>query len=426
MKRSRFKRTVFHVDADAFFASVEQVVHPQLRGKAVIVGGVPGQRSVVASASYEARASGVRMAMPLARAYRICPEAAFLKGDFRKYAKASEAIFKICRHFTPAVETVSLDEAFLDMTGVVDTRDQAELRASRLRTLFGSPLATAERLKAEVRAGTGLSVSIGIAANKLVAKIASDFAKPDGIALVRRGYEGAFLASMNVREIPGVGRATRERLSLLNIDRVDALREIPADLLRRTFGVAGESLGEHAWGKDASAVETHALPKSISRETTFEKDTCERELVEGMLSYLLARAARELRLLAMTAKTVTVKLRFADFSTHAKSISLREPGQHDNVFCDAALQLLAALWHRRMRVRLVGVALSKLSGTVQHQGKLFEEREFRKHEGLYRSVDCIRDRFGFSAITQGRSIALLGRLARHRYGFQLRTPSLTQ
>ena len=426
MRPHDFQRTIFHVDVDAFFASVEQVIRPHLRGKPVIVGGMPTERSVVASASYEARRLGVRTAMPLAQAYRICPEAAFLKGAFRNYAKASDTIFEICRRFTPIVETISLDEAFLDMTGAVDARPESERRASSLRTLFGSPIETAARLKDEVRAVTGLSVSIGVASNKLIAKIASDYAKPDGIALVSPGYEAAFLASMHVKKIPGVGRAMCDRLTLLNTSRVDQLRNIPEHLLRKTFGSAGEALFNHVRGRDPGVVEACALPKSISRETTFEEDTCNRELVEGMLSYLLARAARELRTLAMRARTVSVKLRYADFTTLAKSASLAEPGRHDDVFYRTALELLETLWHKRMRVRLVGVALSKLHPTLEHQGRLFQERRYEKEENLYRSVDRIRDRFGFSAITQGRSIGLVGRLHKDRYGFQLRTPSLTQ
>ena len=421
-----FQRTIFHVDVDAFFASVEQVIRPHLRGRPVVVGGMPNERSVVASASYEARKLGVRTAMPLARAYRICPEAAFLKGSFRNYARASEKIFEICRAFTPILETISLDEAFLDMTGAVDARPESERRTSSLRTLFGSPIETAARLKAEVSAVTGLSVSIGVASNKLIAKIASDYAKPGGIALVSPGYEAAFLSSMHVKEIPGVGRATCDRLTLLNTSRVDQLRNIPKELLCKTFGSAGETLFNHVRGRDPGVVEARALPKSISRETTFEEDTCDRELVEGMLSYLLARTARELRALSMRARTVSVKLRYADFTTLAKSASLTEPGRHDDVFYRTALELLNTLWHKRMRVRLVGVTLSKLYPTVEHQGRLFEERLYEKEENLYRSVDRIRDRFGFSAITQGRSIDLVGRLPKDRHGFQLRTPSLTQ
>lgn len=409
MMNQDVRRTIFHVDADAFFASVEEVLHPRLRGKPVIVGGPPSARGVVAAASYEARRFGVRAAMPLARAYRLCPQAVFLPGSFHEYKRFSDRIFESCRSFSPVVETASLDEAFLDMTGAVDARDPAARRADGLRTLFGHPLETAEQLKQAIRAATGLSVSVGIAANKLVAKIASGFAKPGGIAWVKWGGEAAFLAGMNVGDIPGVGRATVERLSLLNVDRVAALRTIPEKLLRRTFGVAGETLFQYAWGRDNRAVEARTLPRSIGRETTFEHDTCDREIVSAMLWRLVARAARQVRSLHMTARTVSVKLRFVDFSIHVKSASLPEGDRHDHVFFQVAERLLDRLWHRRMRVRLVGVTLSKLSQDVGRQGDFFQGRRYEKARALYSSIDRIRDRFGFAAIAQGRAVHCLGK-----------------
>ncbi len=407
-----YPRIILHVDIDAFFASAEQVLNPALAGLPVIVGGNPDERSVVASASYEARAMGVKTAMPLAQAKRLCPQAVFLKGNFHEYSRMSAAMREVFYTFTPDIEMASLDEAYLDLSGC--------------RRMYPCPFRAAERIKAAVKRATGLNVSIGVSTSKLVAKVASDYAKPNGIASVWPGYEADFLRPMDLKELPGVGPRTLERLERYNLRRIGDVQRLDADALSAALGPAGESLHERALALDSGDVEEALYPKSISRETTFEEDTADRRVMEAMLSYLAERAAHKLRLLDMRAKTVTVKIRYGDFSTYHMARSLKEPSRHDSDFRALALEVFDALFTRRMRVRLVGVSLSNLVAESVHQGSLFDEAAFRKKERLYRGIDRVRERFGFSALFTGRAVELITRLDRNEHGFILRTPSLTR
>ena len=405
-------RWILHVDVDAFFASAEQVLHPELAGRPVIVGGDPDERSVVASASYEARVFGVRAAMPLAQAKRLCPQAVFLKGNFHEYSRMSEKIREVLYSFSPDIEMGSLDEAYLDLTGC--------------RRLYRDPFDTADRIKTAVKAATGLNVSIGVATSKLLSKIASDYAKPNGIAYVWPGHEAAFLKPLDLKELPGVGPKTLERLHRYNLRSIGDLQALKADTLSAALGPAGEALSERAAGLDSGPVEEALYPKSISRETTFDRDVADRLIMEAMISYLAERAARKLRSIGIRARTVTVKLRYGDFSTYHTSESLKEPSSHDADFKVLAFKLFGKLFTRRMRVRLVGVALSNLTAEVSHQASLFDEERFLRKERLYRGIDRVRERFGFSALYTGRAVALINRLDRDENGFILRTPSLTQ
>jgi len=410
--RAQEERWILHVDADAFFASVEQVLRPELAGKPVIVGGDPDDRSVVASASYEAKACGVKTAMPLARARRLCPRAVFLKGKFENYREMSDAMRRVFYSFTPDMEMASLDEAYLDLTGC--------------KRLYGHPLDAAERIKRAVKAATGLNVSVGAASSKLVAKVASDYAKPNGITYIPPGREAEFLKPLDLRALPGVGPKTFERLGRYNLKNIGDLQRLSPAALEAALGPAGEALAERAAGRDGAAVEEALYPKSISRETTFHEDTADRRVVEAMLSYLAERAAWKLRSIRMSARTVTVKLRYGDFSTYHKARSLNEPSAHDRDFETLALQLFDELFTRRMRIRNVGVALSNLAPGMPHQAALFDEGRFEKAERLYRGIDRVRERFGFSSLFTGRAIELIRHLERDRHGFVLRTPSLTQ
>jgi DNA polymerase-4 len=405
-------RWILHVDIDAFFASAEQVLHPELAGKPVIVGGDPDERSVVASASYEARKFGVRSAMPLAQARRLCPHAVFLKGNFHEYSRMSEQMRGVFYSFTPDMEMGSLDEAYLDLTGC--------------RLIYRDPFETAERIKVAVKSATGLNVSIGVSTSKLLAKIASDYAKPNGIACVWPGYEAAFLRPLDLKELPGVGPRTLERLQRYNLHRIADLQGLPQKTLSAALGPAGDALFERAFGLDGAPVEEALYPKSISRETTFDEDTADRRVMEAMLSYLAERAANKLRSIEMRAKTVSVKLRYGDFSTYHMAKSLKDPSTHDSDFRAAAIELFDKLFTRRLRVRLVGVALSNLTPELAHQKSLFEEERFLKKERLYRGIDSVRERFGFSSLFTGRAVELLKVLNRDENGFILRTPSLTQ
>jgi DNA polymerase-4 len=384
-------RDVLHVDVDAFFASVEQVLDPRLRGKPVIVGGNPNDRSVVASASYPARAFGVRSAMPLAQARRLCPDAVFLPGNFKAYGEFSGRVHGLLLRFTPLVEAASLDDFYLDLTGC--------------RPLHGPPLQAAERMKVIVRAETGLSVTVAVAANKLLAKVASDLAKPDGLLEVRRGCEAEFLRPLPVGRLPGVGPSAEETLHKLNLLTIGQLAEIPPASLEQMFGAWGAALAEHARGRDDSPVIAEAgRPKSIGRESTFSQDTSDRAEVRAMLYSLTERAARQLRQEGLLARCLTVKLRYADFRTVTAARTLPTVTDQDKLFYEIALEQLERLWTRRMRIRLVGVTLSALASLLEHQGDLFAETEFQRRRRFYRGLDRLRDRFGFDIARVGPAL----------------------
>ena len=317
-------RDILHVDVDAFFASVEQVLDPRLLGKPVIVGGNPNDRSVVASASYPARAFGVRSAMPIAQARRLCPDAVFLPGNFQAYCEFSERVRKLLLRFAPLVEAASMDDFYLDFTGC--------------RPLHGRPLQAAERMKCAVRAETGLTVTVAVALNKLLAKVASDLAKPDGLIEVRRGCEAAFLRPLPVGRLPGVGPSTEATLRKLNLVTIGQVAEIPPASLERMFGAWGAALGERARGRDDSPVIAEAdRPKSIGRESTFSRDTSDRAEVRAMLYSLTERAARQLREEGLLARCVTVKVRYADFQTVTAARTLPTVTDQDKVFYEIAL-----------------------------------------------------------------------------------------
>lgn len=408
-----FPQTILHVDVDAFFASVEQVLNPALKGKPVVVGGLATDRSVVASASYEARAFGVKTAMPIAAAQRICPQATFLRGNYHKYEEFSERIETILRDFSPAVQKVSLDDFYLDMTGT--------------ERLLGPTFAAAERAKLRVRDETGLNVSMGIASNRMMAKIASERAKPNGIVEIRRGYETDFLRPLEVGVLPGVGGKTLAALRQFNLQTVGDLARIDKALLEMTFGpLWGASLWEHARGIDASVITESGPPKSISRVTTFEQDMDDRRAIGAMLYYLTERAARHLRSLGMQARCVSVKLRYSDFETFTKARTLDRPTNHDEEFYRVAQQLFEALYTRRMRVRLIGVCLSSFTPNLVRQADFIDQQTYLKRTRLYGGLDRARDRFGFSIITAGPSLRMLKNTDHDENGFKLRTSCLTR
>jgi DNA polymerase-4 len=388
-------RDILHVDVDAFFASVEQALDPALAGKPVIVAGDPDGRSVVASASYEARRYGVRSAMPVAQARRLCPQGLFVTGHFDAYGEFSERIGNILRRFAPVVQAVSLDDFYLDLTGC--------------RRLHGPLLPAAERMKFDVRAETDLSVTIGIAANKLVAKIASDLARPNGILEVGRGTEAAFLRNLPVETLPGVGPGMAEALRRFNLATVGDIARLPEELLQKTFGVAGLALWERARGCDDSPVVAEAgRPKSVSREHTFAEDTMDHEQVRSMLYYLIEHAARSLREECLLARRVTVKVRYSDFRTVTAARTLCAPTDEDRLLYDAAAEKLSRLVERRMRTRLVGVALSGLLPSGGTQGDLFAGARAQRRRRFYRALDRLRGRFGFDIAVVGPSLNLIG------------------
>jgi len=396
------------VDIDAFFPQAEQLMRPELRGRPVIVGGRLTDRSVVASASYEARAFGVRTAMPIAQAAALCPQAAFLPGDFQLYGRLSREMHRVCLRHTPQVEMVSLDEAFLDLTGC-----ERHYRASSGASLAGTPspdtwpLAAGCRLQRDVYQTTGLRVSVGVAANRMMAKIASELAKPSGILYVRPGREAELLATLPISDLPGVGPKTAARLHRYNLRRIGDLAAVSREALVDAFGTAGDTLYEASRGRGSADVTADdPLPKSISRETTFPRDTCDTAAMSAMLSYLLQRACRQLRDGGLLAATVSLKLRYADFRTETRSRTLPNPTDHDDQFHPVLVDLLRRTYTRRVGVRLVGVTLSNLT-PAGRQMLLFDQAAYDRRSRLYASVDAIRRRFGFSSLVVNRAVDLL-------------------
>jgi DNA polymerase-4 len=398
-------RRILHIDMDAFFASVEQVLDPALKGKPLIVGGdVNDTRGVVATASYEARKFGVHSAMPLAQARRLCPHGVFMRGHFEHYQAASEKVHTILETVSPRVESVSIDEAYIDITG--------SLR------LFGGDDAIARYIKSRIREETQLPCTVAIASNKLVAKIASDEGKPDGYLRIPTGREREFLRPLPVGKLPGVGPRTQEVLESLGVMTIGCLAELPLETLLHVFGQSGYALQHAARGRSSSAVEPESMPKSIGRETTFERDLLDWNEIERILAYLTERAAYALREKQMEARCVTLKVRYGDFKTNTFAKTLAEPTCIDAGMIEALHELIPKAKERRARVRLIGVSLSSLTYN-QHQLCLFDKKGSEKWERALESVDRIRDRYGFEFLRFARSMQL-GRTV------QLATPALSR
>ncbi len=380
---------IFHIDMDAFFVSVEELFRPELKGKAVIVGGDPDHRGVVAAASYEARKFGVHSAMPLATAKRLCPHAIFLNGQRGKYEEYSKRIHQVFCRYTPEVEMVSIDEAYLDLTG-----------SSRL---YGDPLCLADRLRSDVEKKTGLSASIGLSRTRLVSKVASDLAKPAGILHVWPGHEPTFLAPLPIRKLPGVGPKTEEQLHSLGLVTVGDLSAVGPDLLIETFGLWGNSLYRKSQGQETAHFEFYEETKSISHETTFEEDTSEVEVLHRTLGWLTQKVAHRLRQHAMFAQTVTVKIRDRDFRTVTRSETLKEATRLDEHILKTATTLFEQHWDGKQEIRLLGVGLSGLKfGPLQEA--LFEKSHRDRLGRLYAATDKVREKYGFDSVTSLRTL----------------------
>lgn len=374
---------------DAFFVSVELLERPELRGRPVVVGGQRDQRGVVSAASYEARRFGIHSAMPLRAAGRLCPEAVFLDPRHELYARWSDRIAAILAKYSPVVEMTSIDEAYLDLAGT--------------ERLHGPPLAAAHKLQREIREATALPCSMGLAATRLVAKVASDQAKPRGLLWVPAGSEEVFLAPLPVRKIPGIGEVTEKALRGLGIETVGQLAAVPQEKLEAAFGQWGTALYRKARGADAFEFFVDAEPKSISHNHTFGADTGDAEALESMLSHLAQKAAKRLRDSGLYTRTVTVTIRYQGFETFTRAKTLREPTDLDTVIVGAGKQLFVANWHRRRKVRLLGVALSSFS-RGGGQLDLLDAGRRERMERLARATDSLRDRFGFSKIQLGGSL----------------------
>lgn len=352
-------RTIVHADLDAFFASVEQRDNPELRGRPVIVGGPPEARGVVAAASYEARRFGVRSAMPMSRALRLCPQAVRLSPRFERYAQVSRQVMAIFRSLTPLVEPLSLDEAFLDVTA------QAEA--------YGGPEALARHLKERVRQETGLTVSIGVGSNKTVAKIASDLGKPDGLVVVPPGEEAAFLAPLPVRALWGVGPRTEALLAEAGIATVGELARADPEQLRRLLGSRAPLFQAMARGIDERPVQVERERKSVGAETTFPRDLPDGPELRRALAELAAQVARRLRSQGVRARTVAIKLRYADFRTVTRQRALPLPVSEGDEIARAASALLEGVASPGDRFRLLGIQGSRLVSRGEEQLTLWRE-----------------------------------------------------
>ncbi len=380
---------ILHVDMDAFFVSVELLERPDLRGKPVVVGGQPNRRGVVTAASYEARRYGIHSAMPLRTAAKLCPHAVFLEGRHDLYAEWSDRIAAILSKFSPVVEMASIDEAYLDFSGTA--------------RLHGPPLAAAHALLTEIGDKTRLPCSAGLARTRLVAKIASDQAKPRGLVWVPAGAEAKFLQPLSVRRIPGIGRVTEAALRTMGIETVGQLAAIPEEQLQQLFGRWGTALFRKSRGEDSYEFIVDAEPKSVSHSHTFGSDTKDRTVLEGMLSRLCQKGAKRLRESRVDASTVTLRIRYAGFHTITRSKTLPEPAHLDSVFLQILRRLFDQHWNGRP-VRLIGIEFGMLSHGA-NQIALFDPERWMKLERLARAADQLRDRFGFSAIQLAASLA---------------------
>jgi DNA polymerase IV len=381
-------RSILHVDMDAFYASVEQRDDPSLRGKPVVVGGY--NRGVVAAASYEARQFGIRSAMPMREAMRRCPSLVRVPLRMAHYRSISETVFAVFHEFTPLVEGLSLDEAFLDVTRSVN--------------LFGPGEGIAAAVKSRIKAATGLTASVGVAPNKLTAKIASDLDKPDGLVMLEPDTMQSVLDPLPAEVLPGIGRETLAKLHARGIRTIADLRQAADDLLQPLFGRYATRVRERAAGIDDRPVVPSRAAKSISAEETFDTDLGDRDTLRAELLRLTERATRRLRAAALAAGTVQVKIRRADFATFTRRRALRPPGNGTDRVYAIAGELLDE-WlreHPGARVRLLGVGGSELAPAGQ--ADLFTTADASGDSALDRAADHVRERFGDLALGRARSL----------------------
>jgi DNA polymerase-4 len=381
--------TILHVDMDAFFVSVELLERPELRGKPVVVGGRPDQRGVVSAASYEARKFGIQSAMPLRTAGKLCPHAIFLDGHHAKYGEWSDRVANILAKFSPVVEMVSIDEAYLDLAGT--------------ERLHGPPFAAAHTLLRTITTTTGLPCSAGLASTRLVAKVASEQAKPRGLLWVAAGQEPRFLAQLPVRKIPGIGEVTERALRALGIEYVHQLADYPQEKLEKIFGQWGTALYRKARGGDSYEFVLDAEPKSISQNHTFGEDSSDVAAMESMLSHLSQKACKRLREAGLSSRTLTITIRYTGFDTYTRSKTLNDPVQFDADAFAVFLSLFREHRNPQRKVRLIGVALSGLTHGNE-QLDLLDPGRRAKLDKLTRAADSLRDRFGFSKIQFGGSL----------------------
>ncbi|MEE8590327.1 MAG: DNA polymerase IV [Spirochaetia bacterium] len=382
---------IFHVDLDAFYASVEQIDNPSLQGKAVIVGALPGHRGVVSSCSYAARRFGVRSAMPVSQAARRCPKGVFVPVRMKRYLEVSQAVMRVLEQFSPDFQQISIDEAFMDMSGT--------------QGLYGPPLAAGKTVKEKVRTETGLTLSIGIAANRYLAKLASEYSKPDGLHFVQPGEEISFLDRLSLGKLWGVGEKTRERLLELNITSVQGLREYPKDILCSMMGEAsGRYLHKACRGEDPGIFSASPKSRSISSEMTFERDIKNVDTLKRNILELSEQVMHRLLTGHLRTNTVVLKLRYFDFATTTIQKTVKHWITSSDEIYTLALQLLDRRWNGSTPVRLVGVGTANVVAPGQAiQGELFED-DFDKKRKVEETVTRLREKMRGVKLTKASLI----------------------
>ncbi len=378
-----------HIDLDSFFVSVERVLDAGLKGKPVVVGGHVESRGVVSCASYESRKFGLHAGMPIATAKRLCPQAIFLSGNFSAYLEYSSKFMEILSGFSPDLEPGGLDEAFLDLTG--------------FEPLYGPVRQTAIKIKNRIKGELGITASIGIASSKVVAKIASDYEKPNGLTEVLAGEEKEFLSLLPVGDMPGVGKKTQCHLKKFGVTTIGQLAELPSDFVKKNLGTYGEMLLRHANGIDERNVKQRRQVKSISRETTLSQDTLDEKLLKAILRHLAEKVGADLRSKSKQARCITLKLRYSDFETITRNQTQKTPTDIDQVIFNVGVELMEkSLAQRRHPVRLIGIGVSNLEGMERQLDMLDKSAERMSY--LDRAIDQIRSKYGFDSIGTGRML----------------------
>jgi len=405
------RRCIVHIDIDAFFAAVERLLNPSLKDKPVIVGGLPHERGVASTASYEARRYGVHGGMPLRKAYQLCPNGVFIRGNYQVYRAFSEKFFRLLSQYTPDLEEASLDEAYLDLT--------------RCRPLYFSFSRTAREIKQRVEKKLGLTVSVGVAPNKILSKLATSRAKPGGLFEIEQGREEEFLKDLGIECLPGIGPKAQIILRMLNIHKIGDLWGLPRATLRSLFGLNGDELYLQSRGIDSRPVVTTSVPKSISRETTFLEDLWDRRLLLAHLAYLCDRLTLPLRQGRLFAHIIEVKVRYSDFKTEARRCLLISPLQEMGKIYEIAQELFLQLFSSsRLSLRLVGV---KASDLVRARPLSLFEPYSERTEKLGFAVDQVREKYGFGSLLTAREKMLESLYSlEKKQGFVLKTASLTK
>jgi DNA polymerase-4 len=386
-------RKILHIDLDAFFCSVEELTQPQLKGKPFAVGGDPSGRSVVSSCSYAARQFGVHSAMPCSQALRLCPELIFVHSGYSSYSRESEKVMAIIRDLTPLVQQISIDEAFLDVSDLPQTGVQI-----------------AKRLQSDIYARTQLPTSLGVASNKLMAKIANNIGKsahkkptpPMAITEVKPGEEAAFLADLSVRELWGVGPKMAERFNLMGFKTIGQIASMPVNQLEKVFGKSGRDLWERAQGLDDRPVAEDHSVKSVSQEVTFNKDVSDPEILRKQLLDLSEQVGYRLRKSGLCGTTIRLKIRWANFDTYTRQKKLNSPVDQDRVIYEQAYEQMMAFYPFHQPVRLIGVGVSGLTNSL-HQLPLWETQD-EKERRLLTAVDEVRARFGKDLLQRANTL----------------------